>query len=149
MNLNELFHTSDEFKNTFESNVKTPKKILGGRFEAKATFVINTNARHPIIRTFSRSIKAKDQSTRELEMEKIQMQIHSTNELAKMSHDSNQKQDLDSITLRAGNEYRIKVTPSGQIVSNQFKLMSIEDRKCLLQGYRVTRFDINSFGNVK
>ena len=149
MNLNELFHTSDEFENTFKSNVKTPKKILGGRFEAKATFVINTNARHPIIRTFSRSIKAKDQSTRELEMEKIQMQIHSTNELAKMSHDSNQKQDLDSITLRAGNEYRIKVTPSGQIVSNQFKLMSIDDRKCFLQGYRVTRFDINGSSNVK
>ena len=133
MDLNELFHASNEFKNSFETTVKKPKKILGGRFEAKATFVINTNARHPIIRTFSRSIRAKDQATRNMEMEIIQLQIHSTKELAKISHDSNQNQHLDSITLRAGNEYRIKVTPSGQIVSNQFKLMSIKDRKCLLK----------------
>ena len=38
----------------------------------------------------------------------------------------------DSITLEAGNEYFIELTPIGQSVTSQFKTMGYKDRRCRL-----------------
>jgi hypothetical protein len=66
------------------------------------------------------------------EMRQVFFQIHSTNELPQMIKDSSQDKNMDSITLEAGNEYFVEVTPFGQSVTDQFKLIDQKDRNCLL-----------------
>ena len=47
--------------------------------------------------------------------------------------ESNFNKYLTSITLKAGMEYTIDVTPTGQFSSERFKALNIEQRKCQLE----------------
>ena len=60
------------------------------------------------------------------------LQIHPTNELPQILNDYSKGTWLDSLVLKKGYEYFIEVTPSGQIVSEDFKSLNYEDRNCVL-----------------
>ena len=142
LNYADLINFSEEFIESFDVNKDSmPAKVQGERLVAKATFVINTNKRHPITKTFSKSGFLTEHSDnphkvetieRPMEMKEVLFQIHATNELPQILKDSSQGKQSESIILEAGNEYTIEVTPFGQYVTSEFKLMSYDQRKCLL-----------------
>ena len=134
LNFKNLMDLSGDFQKTYQFNEKdVPIKIQGDRLKSQASFVINTNARHPIAKTFSRSNKDVDHGERWKEMRKVKMQIHSTNELPQMSPNPSQRADMDSLTLLSGKEYFVTVYPFGQKVTEGFKQLDFEDRKCLTE----------------
>ena len=69
---------------------------------------------------------------RKQEMKEVLFQIHPSNELPLILKDSSLSKDRDSLTLIAGNEYFIELTPFKQSVTSNFKSMTQEDRHCLL-----------------
>ena len=125
---------SDAFSEVFElDKQKVPHLIKGNRINAKATFIIATNSNDNLtIKTFSRTKKITSEKPRSKEMAKVFFQIHSTDELPQIEKDSNQIAEKDSLTLQAGHEYFIQVTPIGQQVTKQFQALSFKDRQCLL-----------------
>ena len=62
----------------------------------------------------------------------VQLQIHQNKEFAQILHSKAQDERLKSITLIPGHEYKIELTPIGQKSSDNFKLLSKDDRKCQL-----------------
>ena len=134
LNFKSLVHLSGDFHETNEFNDQdVPMKIQGDRLKSQATFVINTNARHPIAKTFSRSNKEVDFGERFKELGEVKMQIHSTNELPQIEPNPSQRVDMDSLTLVRGKEYFITVTPLGQKVTEVFKELDFEQRECLTE----------------
>jgi hypothetical protein len=132
LNFKKLMDLSGDFQETYEFNDKdVPIKIQGDRLKSQATFVINTNARHPIAKTFSRSDKEVNFGERYKELGEVKMQIHSTNELPQIEPNPSQRVDMDSLTLVTGKEYFITVNPFGQKVTENFKELDFEHRKCL------------------
>lgn len=67
-------------------------------------------------------------------MEKVNFQIHPTNELPQMLNDYSMSTEarMGSLVLKKGHEYFIEVRPTGQTVSKDFKSMNYEDRNCVL-----------------
>ena len=134
LNFKSLIDLSGSFQETYEFNDKeVPMKIQGDRLKSQATFVINTNARHPIAKTFSRSNMVVDFGERWKDLREVEMQIHSTNELPQMKPNPSQRADMDSLTLIKGKEYFITVNPFGQKVTEGFKDLDFEDRECLTE----------------
>lgn len=130
LNFDTLIRFSDAFTQSFETNKQnTSNLIQGGRLNAKATFIISTNSEADVTsKTFSRSMKIG----RQQEMEEVYFQIHSTNELPQILNDPHQRTEMDSLSLKAGNEYFIELTPFGQNVTNQFRKLDYQDRNCFL-----------------
>ena len=90
-------------------------------------------------KTFSRSKKLtsagsteKRYASRQEEMEKVFLKIHPTNELPQFLPDGWKQKDTESLSLVAGHEYFIEITPIGQSVTSHFKSMKYEDRDCYL-----------------
>ena len=67
-----------------------------------------------------------------MHLKEVYFQIHSSNELPEMLKDSSQARDQHPIKLKSGYEYFIEVTPFGQSVTEEFKRLSYEERKCSL-----------------
>ena len=138
MNLEDQMRMSKEFTATYEINKeKIPMKNQVGPYNSEATFVINTNAKHPKTKTFLRSPLDSENYYDEIhwrtqKVKEVFFQIHSTNELPQIHSDSSQSEDSHSLTLKAGHEYFIQVMPFGQSVTTQFKTMSYGERNCLL-----------------
>ena len=115
IDIGELIKTNNNF-----SYMKVSKtKLDGGTYLNKATFVIDTN------------VKGQTPRTMDAHLKEIQMQIHSTKELAQIFH-SNQELGTKSVTLEAGHEYTIQVSPTGQIAEDDFQNLDLEQRKCYL-----------------
>ena len=134
LKINDLMSVSEAFSEIFEvDKQKVPHLIQGNRINAKATYIITTNSNDDLtIKTFLRSKKMTSRKSRSKEMAKVFFQIHSTDELPQIEKDSNQIAEKDSLTLEAGHEYFIQVTPIGQQVTKQFQALSFKDRHCLL-----------------
>ena len=140
LNFQNLVDTTEEFQKSFDkNNDEYPMKIQGDILNAEATFIINTNAKHPVTKTFLRSKKFTrhispiyTKFVRKNEMEKVDFQINSPKELPHIYMDSSQGKSMHSLTLKSGHEYFIELTPVGQTVTNQFKAISFEERRCLL-----------------
>lgn len=134
MNVKKMFDFQPEFLQTYESNNQdVPMRIQSDRLTSHATFVLNTNAKHQIIKTFSRSNKISDFKglDRWEDLKRIDMQIHSTSELAQMEKNPSQRFDMDSIELKAGREYFITIKPFGQRVTSNVKELDFHQRGCL------------------
>ena len=144
LNPNNLVSFTKEFERSFPINEGLKSDQLD-RLQTKATFILDTHAREYIdsypmeTKVFSRSKKLLSATTtnnmydrKGKEMKQVFFQIHSTNELPQMIKDSGQDKNMDPITLEAGNEYFVEVTPFGQSVTDQFKLIDQRDRNCLL-----------------
>ena len=72
LNLKSLMDLSSDFQRSHEFNeIDMPMKIRGDRLKSQASFVINTNARHPIAKTFSRSNEGVDFGERWKEMREV------------------------------------------------------------------------------
>ena len=138
LNYEALIRLSDGFNESFDTNQqKSSIPTQVDRLNAKATFIIATNAGDAISKTFSRSKKVGTNEgdvyqQRQQEMKEVQFQIHPANELPQILKDSYQGAKRDSLTLKAGHEYFIELTPYGQIVTSQFKSLEYADRHCSL-----------------
>ena len=144
LNFKNLISFSEEFTETFETNKqKQPSLVQGDRLNAKATFIIETNSgaynnfiKKNVPKTFSRSGKlaltTNPVEKRQEEMQEVNFQIHPTNELPQLLNDYSKGTKMDSLILKKGQEYFIEVTPSGQIVSADFKSINYEGRNCVL-----------------
>ena len=141
LNFVDLINISEDFSQSFDVNdQKSQILIHGDRINAKATFVIATNANKDLsTKTFSRSKKFKGMTSnneiyekKQEEMGQVIFQAHSTKELPQILQDSNQESNTDATTLKAGHEYNIELTPHGQKATSQFKSMDIENRLCFL-----------------
>ena len=135
INIHNLIEISRNFKESFEANNdKKPLKIGTDRLKAKATFVINTNAKNLPIKTFPRVPYHEDSPfrTRKKKIKEVKFQIHATNELPQILKDSSLGIKRDSVLLEAGNEYTIVVKPFVQTVTDEFKQLGHEQRNCLL-----------------
>ena len=146
LNFENLISFSEEFTESFETNKqKQPSLVQGNRLNSKSTFIIETNSGvdnswnledNIVSKTFSRSGKltlATDtMNERREEMQEVNFQIHPTNELPQILNDYSKGTWLDSLVLKKGYEYFVEVTPSGQIVSSDFKSLNYEDRNCVL-----------------
>ena len=87
------------------------------------TFVLFTDAINSLRQTYPRKPSVS--------LENIKLQIHQPDEFAKMNLGVISELG-DSIGLKAGFEYFIEVTPTGQISTNNFKAMDYEQRHCNL-----------------
>ena len=146
LNFENLISFSEEFTEAFETNKqKQPSLVQGNRLNSKATFIIETNSgvknawsleENIISKTFSRSGKLTSATDtmkeRREEMQEVNFQIHPSNELPQILNDYSKGTWMDSLILKKGHEYFIEVTPSGQIVSSDFKSLNYEDRNCVL-----------------
>ena len=81
-------------------------------------------------KTFSRSKKLtsagsaqKLYASRQEEMKQVFLKIHPTNELPQFLPDGWKQKDTESLSLVAGHEYFIEITPFGQSVTSHFKSM--------------------------
>ena len=76
---------------------------------------------------------SKGNLARRKEMQTIDFQIHSPYDLPHILKDYSLAKDTYSLKLKYGHEYLVELTPFGQKVTNQFKKLSFEERKCLLK----------------
>ena len=91
------------------------KRIKGGTFSSSATFILDTN--------YGKGSNSG----------KIQMQIHPRTELAQILHELNQDHSTRSFTLTKGHEYIFEVDIDGRIITENFRHLPIDQRKCKLQ----------------
>ena len=141
--LDSLMGVSEEFNQVFEQTTgQFTSKIEGGH-ENKATFIINTNSKHPTTKTFSRSGRTPESleifseynkvaNGRTKELKTVYLQIHPPNELPLMRRESNYGKGGKAIALKSGYEYTIQVTPFGQSVTSEFVKMDQDIRECLM-----------------
>ena len=143
--VNDFLNIHSDYNQLFDQGHFQAMKVQGSRFEAKATFVLDTNALQRVKRTFSKSARVLNDLVEEEYMNaddisEVHLQIHSPNELAKFAKDPGQKRSLDSIILKPNNVYTIRVNPIKRDITEEFKNLDENKRKCLLK----TEIQINS-----
>ena len=90
LNLAQIFNLNENFVKSFETNNRdTSFKITSDFTNAMASFVIDTDYSNEVIRSFPKlaSVFVKDGEREDYEeIKRIQMQIHSSNEIANMEY---------------------------------------------------------------
>ena len=134
---NEVIHTSKQHDTI--SNKTNQKSVAKW---SDTTLVIFTDAINSMRQTYPRKPSAL--------VENVKLQIHQPEEFAKMNLGVISDLD-DSIDLKAGFEYFIKVIPTGQISTKSFKTMDLEQRKCNLkhEGLDLSNFKTYSENNCR
>ena len=64
---------------------------------------------------------------------KVQMQVHSKTGFPQILYESQQEDDQKSISLEPGYEYEIILDPYGQVSTEAFKALSLDERGCRLK----------------
>ena len=109
--------------------MKYRRKITGGTYWGQATLVIDTQS----LRMSSElSLRTKPGDDYWYDLGKIQLQIHHPLELAQILHGAHQVRKDGSIKLKAGHEYTIRITPITQNITDRFRSLPKEIRKCVL-----------------
>ena len=100
-----------------------------------ATFVLNTNGAFYETRTYVRSGNPMMDpiNDRQSEMSEILFQVHAPHELAQMLGSNTQSSGLETLTLKAGNEYTIELDPNGRLFTERFTSLDFEERGCYLK----------------
>ena len=137
-NINDLFYLNSEYGEVFNLRKSKIVKAEGDRFEAKATFVLYTNSININWRAFSKNANIlkdlKNEEDWEIEdLSNIHLKIHSTSNIAMLAKDPKQRKRLDSLKLKAGNEYTIRIKPLKQDVTENFERLDKTKRNCLLE----------------
>ena len=135
----DVMHVEPPYDLIFQQAVnKDPPKIEGGNYWSEVTLVFNTNAWKSIECTPSHpsqcgnNLVLKYPKSLKHGMDEIQLQLHSRQEIAKLSKDSYKAIDLLPLDLKSGHEYFIDVTLSGQESTDEFKALRINQRNCFL-----------------
>ena len=127
------FHPKDvlklnkSYEELFDISIKNEmsNSFIHGKIWSKTTLVFDTNANNRLSQTYLRKRFADRIS--------IQFQIHQSSELTNFLMDNNHDDMSEPITLKRGNEYFIDVYPHGQIATDEFKALNMEQRKCKLE----------------
>ena len=104
-------NTEDIFNSNIYVAEENSRKIQGGTYFSEATIFLNNGA----------------------DFHKIQMQIHPRTELAQILHELNQDHATRSFTLKKGHEYNFEVSIDGRMITENFRELPIDERKCKLQ----------------
>ena len=124
LDIKKLMHFNQHYEVLFESDKRTPSmKFKGGALWNEVTFAILTDTSE----IFGQSNPMKQK----VDLSKIQFQIHQNNEIAPimMNHYIPNLKPLD---LEAGKEYFIQVHPTGISTTEDYKSISLRNRKCKL-----------------
>ena len=138
INTREIIHLNEPTNifTTDQHSKKQPEKYInGGAVWGQETFVIFTDQSN----RFSQSYERKpDLDYYNKALSKIELQIHQINEFGQFFQDNNNDKETTSLTLQSStmkalNVYEIEVTPNGQIATEDFNNLNINQRGCKLE----------------
>ena len=117
-------NTADIFESDIFGGNWNSRKIKGGTYSSSSTFILdigNVDTSHSFLRS------------NDTLLNEIEMQIHPINELAQILHEPNQDHSTRSFTLKERREYTFEVTIDGRIITDNFRELTIDQRKCKLK----------------
>ena len=151
LKINDVMNYNIDYDQVFESSKRkskqTNEKIDGGSLWSRNTLVILTDGKNELRQSYPRTLNGH--------LNEIIFQLHSPKELAKIHlSGSDYVEELAPLRLKAGNEYFIKVTATGQTTSINFKKLDFNERNCytdeeLAQSKSNTIFKINTEKNCQ
>ena len=126
LKINEIMKPNEYFDTIFDSSFQ-PKiqKIESGTTWSEDTLVLFTDLSNDFRQTYPRLSKN--------DIGEIEFQLHQPEEIGKVLKSSTYNKFKKPIVLKAGYEYFIDVTPTGQIPTEAFKNLNLEARKCKLE----------------
>ena len=125
-NINEFLKPTKHFNLLFEADKqKSSQYFDGGVLWSGQTFVLNTDGYWPEQQIYNRDTSKV--------IGKIQMQIHQSNEIANMAFGTRDDETTVPFELDAGFEYWIDVSPTGQLASESYQKVALNQRNCLLE----------------
>ena len=128
MDIGKILNVNNSYNTILQQeNGKNAEKIDGGLTWNRMTLVLlpesGSEEGKAIGKPFKQTFPITSPATNKLEL-----QLHESGELANFLHN-----ELKPITLEFGYEYFIDVTPSMKISTDEFKLLDIKRRNCILE----------------
>ena len=123
MDIKNVLHRNSYFDTIFEADEQPENEKMDSRsLWSKTSMVIFTDEINKLRQTYPQKMKTG--------VGEIQFQLHQSKELGSILASDNDF--TTSFTLTAGNEYYIRVAPTGQISTDGFRNLDIQQRNCLL-----------------